>query len=178
MVNHRFIFVFLLILNQLENALAQMPPAQTDSVAAKMSLLPLKEGEWSGRGWIRMGKEKHEFDQHEKISLLLDGTVLMIEGTGTENGKVIHKALAVLSYNPASKNYSFRTFKDGYTADATCALGADGVFTWLMENPRGTTRYRSKLVNGQWSETGDFSPDKGKTWHPFFEMTLSKKADK
>lgn len=154
---------------------AQMPKPQTDSVAAKLALLPIKPGEWVGKGWIKMGPEKHEFEQHEKITSFLEGSVLMIEGTGTQNGETIHKAMAVLSYDVATSAYKFRSFKDGYMTDADCGLNADGSFYWTMKNPRGIVRYVISLKDEKWIETGSFSFDNGENWMPFFEMTLTKK---
>jgi len=157
------------------NVKAQMPKPQTDSVAAKLALLPIQAGEWVGRGWIKMGPEKHEFEQHEKITTYLDGSVLQIEGTGTQDGKVIHKAMAIVSYDVASGQYKFRSFKDGYILDAECGLNPDGSFYWNMKNPRGLIQYIIRLKDGKWQETGSFSFDNGQNWMPFFEMTLTKK---
>ena len=49
----------------------------------------------------------------------------------------------------------------------------NGVVTWGFETPNGQVRYSFRqTAEGAWHETGEFSPDKGATWIPFFEMSL------
>ncbi len=154
---------------------AQMPPSKTKEVAAKVALLPIQPGEWIGKGYYQFGPNRQEVDQYEKISSVLDGSVLLIEGIGRQNGEVRHHAVGTLSYDPFAQKYMLRTFKDGYTVDADAELKEDGSFIWSMKNPRGITRYTVRLIDGTWLETGDFSADEGKTWSPFLEMKLQKK---
>ena len=59
--------------------------------------------------------------------------------------------------------------------DAETELKADGSFVWSMQNPRGTTRYIVRMVDGTWIETGEITMDGGKTWTAFLEMKLQKK---
>ncbi|MBK7873378.1 MAG: DUF1579 family protein [Saprospiraceae bacterium] len=154
---------------------AQMPPSKIAEVVAKVEALPIKPGEWAGKAWMQMGNERQEVDQYERITLLLDGAVILIEGTGKQGDQVVHHAVATLSYDPIKQAYQFQSFKDGYITSADCKLHEDGKFEWSMENPRGVTRYTIWLENGKWKETGAFSGDGGNTWYPFFEMELSKK---
>ncbi len=168
------LFLLFIILSTL-HLHAQMPPSKTKEVAAKMALLPIQAGEWTGTGVQQFGPNRYEVDQYEKITPMLDGTVLLIEGIGKDKGAVRHHAVATLSYDPTTQKYLFRSFKDGYVVDAETELKADGSFVWLMQNPRGTTRYIVRMVDGTWIETGEFTMDGGKTWTAFFDMKLQKK---
>ncbi|MFN7115745.1 MAG: hypothetical protein ACK4TA_03045 [Saprospiraceae bacterium] len=153
-------------------AMAQMPPSKSKEVAAKIAMIPIKAGEWTGKAYIQAGKEKIEVNQWEKITYLLDSTVILIEGIGTSEGVMGHHAVAILGYDPFQQKYLFRSFKDGYVTDADCKLHADGKFEWLIKSPQRLTRYTIWLENKQWHETGEFSLDSGKTWQSFFEMKL------
>jgi len=167
--------LFLLALLVTNTLFAQMPPSKTKEVAAKLALLPIKEGEWTGIGVQQFGPNRYEVDQYEKITPMLEGTVFLIEGIGKDKGAIRHHALATLSYDPATQKYLLRTFKDGYVVDAETELRADGSFVWSMQNARGTTRYIVRIVDGAWIETGEISMDGGKTWMGFLDMKLQKK---
>lgn len=170
-------FCFLLLLTLLINntLFAQMPPSKTKEVAAKLALLPIKEGEWTGIGVQQFGPNRYEVDQYEKITPMLDGSVLLIEGIGKHEGVLRHHALATLSYNPVTQKYVMRSFKDGYMVDAETELKEDGSFVWSMQNGPVTSRFTVRLTNDTWLETGEFSMDAGKTWTPMLEMKLQKK---
>lgn len=154
---------------------AQMPPSKTAEVASKVAALPIKPGEWTGKAYYQIGNERQEVDQYERITPLLDGTVILIEGIGKQGDKVVHHAVATLSYDPVKQAYHFQSFKDGYITPAECKLHADGKFEWSMKNPRGVTRYTVWLEDDKWMETGAFSADGGKNWYSFFEMELKRK---
>lgn len=170
-----FCFLLLLTFFSTNTLFAQMPPSKTKEVAAKLALLPIKEGEWTGIGVQQFGPNRYEVDQYEKITPMLDGSVFLIEGIGKDKGVIRHHALATLSYDPATQKYLLRTFKDGYVVDAETELKEDGSFIWSMQNSRGTTRYTVRMVEGNWLEKGEISMDGGKTWTAFLDMKLQKK---
>ncbi|HET9481169.1 MAG TPA: hypothetical protein VFP98_05380, partial [Candidatus Polarisedimenticolia bacterium] len=65
---------------------------------------------------------------------------------------------------------TYRAGENGVDAEASYEAG---VFTWGFDAPTGQVRFRIRRTEeGEWHETGEFSPDQGTTWHPFFEMTL------
>ena len=121
--------------------------------------------------------EPRKFHETESVTPKLDGLLLEIEGLGTGNaGKVVHSALAILSFDGQAKQYRFRAY-DGMghftDADADCK---DGAMIWSMAMGPRTMRYTIKLnQKGQWFEIGEMSAD-GK-WQRFFEMTLDKVGD-
>ena len=81
--------------------------------------------------------EPSKFHETESVTPKLDGLVLEIEGLGTgDGGKVVHRALAILSFDERAKQYRFRAY-DGMghftDADADCKGNA---MTWSMTGRR------------------------------------------
>lgn len=127
-------------------------------------------GNWKGKGWI-MGKNgKSEFDQTEKIEFKLDSTAILIEGKGISNDKVVHNALAILTYNKSKDNYSFRSYlQSGMNAEFKAEI-IDNKLYWY---PNENVRYIIWLnENDQWYEKGEYK--KEGNWNQFFEMTLDR----
>ena len=150
--------------------------------ADEMKKLDFLVGEWKGDASIQMGPGKPEQAlQFERVQSKQGGKVLLVEGTGKRKledgsaGEVVHDALAVMSWDEATKKYRFDawTERSGYV-EAWMEVG-DQKVTWGFDTPQGgKVRYTIVLNDkGQWHETGGFSRD-GNTWMPFFEMTLTK----
>lgn len=141
-----------------------------------MNKLYFMIGTWEGTGWYQMGQDERDvFNIHETITEKLDGLLLLIEGHGTSNGQTVHKALAVISWDPDKKQYNFESHTyDGRSAKATATLEAN-IFTWGFDVPgRGSIRYVINISDDdEWIEKGSYSPD-GETWYPFMGMTLKR----
>ncbi len=146
--------------------------------ADEMRRLDFLAGEWKGEAWAQMGPEKKEHIlQHERVQPKLGGQVLLVEGLGkSPEGKVVHDALAVISWNEEKKTYRFATWVAGRPeGETTLDLIGPNTAVWAMETPRGRMRYTIRLIEkGEWNEIGEFSRDDGATWLKFFEMTLTK----
>jgi hypothetical protein len=145
---------------------------ETDKEAQKaISQLEFIVGDWAGTGWM-MGRDgqKHTFDQTEKIKFKLDSTAVLIEGLGKSYGEIIHNALAIVTYNKAEENFTFRSYlSNGRGGDFKAEL-MDRQFYWY---PNENMRYIIYLNDkGQWYETGEMK--RGNEWFQFFEMTLDK----
>jgi hypothetical protein len=163
------ILTILLTLSTLTLSFSQN--SETDSISqAKIKELKFMVGNWKGNGWMMGRNGKSEFDQTEKIKFKLDSTAILIEGEGKSNGRVIHSALAILTYNKGEDNYSFRSYlPSGQSAEFKAEL-IDGKLHWY---PRENTRYVTWLNDkGQWCEKGEFMREGN--WSQFFEMTLKK----
>jgi hypothetical protein len=134
-------------------------------------------GEWEGGGSIAMGPgPRQTFSQTERIQLKHDGTLLLIEGHGksTANGQTVHDALAVVTFDPASGQYKFRSFAAvGRFADTTATVNGN-TMVWGMTFGPMKVRYTITVENGVWREIGERSSD-DRTWVPFFEMTVKRK---
>lgn len=146
---------------------------------AMQALEPLV-GHWEGEGWMRMGPgEPNRFHSEETVESRLDGRVLIVEGLhrsggeGDEEGRVVHHALAVISHDPESGGYRFRShLADGRGGDFDARM-EDGAFVWGTATPRGHIRYTIRIDGDRWEEVGERSPD-GETWQEFFGMSLTR----
>ncbi|MGO9012467.1 MAG: hypothetical protein ACLQPN_20420 [Bryobacteraceae bacterium] len=154
---------------------AQIPSTAPEQIGAMKSCSFLA-GQWAGEGWMSFGPGKPStFHETESVAPKLDGLVLEIQGLGTgDAGKVVHSALAILSFDGQTKQYHFRAY-DGtghfVDADASCK---DGAIIWTLPMGPRQMRYTIRLnQKGQWFEVGEMSGDSQK-WQKFFEMTLSK----
>ncbi len=178
-------FVFGLLLSTLFlmtsfPAFAQKPETPNPEVMNKLAFLV---GNWQGEGSIMMGPgQKRTFTGTETVSMKLDGTILVIEGfhksPATADGpeRVIHNALAVVSFDRASGKYKFQSYlSDGRATGAEASVPEKDTFVWSMTDARGgTSRFTIKLdEKGDWVEIGEYSMD-GKAWRGFFEMRMKK----
>lgn len=167
----RQLFYFLL-LNALfsMNITGQIP--ETDLFAQReISKLSFLVGDWKGTGWMMIQDgTRHSFDQYEKIQLKLDGTALLIEGTGYADGKLIHDALAIVTYNKETYHFDFSSFLFSGKQGKFKAELIDDKLHWY---PAEFIRYIIYLnEKGQWYETGEMK--RGNDWIQFMEMTLDK----
>ncbi|XCF05539.1 hypothetical protein ABI125_12490 [Tamlana crocina] len=137
----------------------------------KIKELSFMEGNWKGTGWMMNRNGKSEFSQTEEVQFKLDSTAILIEGKGISNGKVIHNALAILTYDKNKEHYSFRSYlPSGMTAEFKAEI-IDNKLYWY---PNENVRYIVWLnENKQWYEIGEYK--RGEKWNKFFEMTLDKK---
>lgn len=137
----------------------------------EVSKLAFIVDDWKGNGWM-MGQDgqKHSFSQTENISFKLDSTAILIQGHGMNDGKVIHNAMAIITYNKAENHYNFHSYLANGREDSFKAELIDKKLYWYpMPNMRYIIFINEK---GQWYETGEMQ--RGEQWFQFFEMTLDK----
>lgn len=143
---------------------------ELDKVSVEMlKKLDFITGKWSGNGWM-IGQDgiKREFSQTENIQYKIDGTALLIEGEGKSQGKTVHSAMAIVTYNKEKEAYDFRSYL--FTGSSTLFTGEfiNAKFYWYpSENSRFIIGLNEK---GQWYETGEMK--RNGDWFQFFEMTL------
>jgi len=145
---------------------------KTDSISkAKISKLAFIVGKWEGSGWMmRAESGKSTFNQTENIQFKLDSTAILIEGRGMVDGKTVHDAMAILTYDEKEGKFSFRSFLSNGSNSAFPADLIDNRFYWY---PNDDVRYIIWLnQNGKWQETGEFKKDG--QWNQFFEMVLNR----
>ncbi|NMM50497.1 hypothetical protein [Marinigracilibium pacificum] len=145
---------------------------ETDTESkTEVSKLHFMAGKWKGEGWMYTpDRQKMTFKQTENIQFKLDSTTLLIEGLGMNEGKIVHNAMAIVSYDKEQNLYSFRSYlQNGRKGEFKGEL-IDGKFYWY---PNDNMRYIIALNDqGQWYETGEYKREND--WFQFFEMTLNK----
>ena len=153
------------------------PAMLLDAQRKAMGALAFMDGVWRGPAWtLRPAGEKHTITQTERIGPFLDGAVKVIEGRGYEaDGTVGFNALGIISYDPAKKGYSMRSYAMGQAGDFPLTLTADG-YSWEIPAGPMTIRYAAVIKDGTWREVGDrIMP--GKEPVRFFEMNLTRVGD-
>jgi hypothetical protein len=156
-------------------AFGQDNKASVEAQRAEMKKLDAMLGKWQGAGWIQQGKERETFTGTENVQRKIDGLAILVEGRFVDKKDVvIHETLGVFSYNQASKDYDFNTFLHSGRKGQYTMKQNDTGWQWGFSFPGGVIRYNIKLTADTWHEAGDISMDEGKTWRPFFEMTLKK----
>jgi hypothetical protein len=161
-------------------AIAQAPPDPKVLIAAQrdgMAPLAYMNGVWRGPATTTLPSgEVHNITQTERIGPFLDGSVKVIEGRGYEpDGRVGFNAFGVISYDPATKKYTMRSYAQGYQGDFVITPTADG-YTWEIPAGPMTIRYTAVIKDGKWREVGDrIMP--GRPPVRFFEMNLVRVGD-
>lgn len=164
-----FIILALVFLASMANGQSSETDLAAQTAVKKLNFLI---GEWKGTGWM-MGQDrvKRTFEQTEKVQLKLDSTAILVEGLGKSDGKVVHDALAVITYAGKSGQYDFQSFLPSGQKGTFKSELKEGVFYWY---PTDFIRYIIQINDkGQWFEIGEFN--QGDNWYPFFEMTLDRK---
>jgi hypothetical protein len=139
--------------------------------------LAVMDGVWRGPAWtVLPSGEKHSITQTERIGPFLDGTVKVIEGRGySPDGSVGFNALGIISYDPATKAYNFRSYAQGRSGDFVLRPNADG-YVWKIPAGPMTIRYTAVIKDGTWREIGErIAP--GAQPVQFFEMNLRRVSD-
>ena len=161
-------------------AAAQDSPDPTAAIAAQtsaMAALQSMNGAWRGPAWTLLPDgSRREFTQTERIGPFLDGSLKVIEGRGHDDaGRVVFNAFGIVSYDPAAKSYSMRSYAQGRAGDFTIVPTADG-YRWEIPAGPMTIRYVASIKDGTLHEVGDrILP--GKDSVRFFEMTLRRVGD-
>jgi hypothetical protein len=140
-----------------------------------MKNLAFLVGTWTGDATTARGDQKIKVKQTEEVSYKLDGLVLLIEGTGRnpENGEVMFRALATVSYDDVAGVYHFRAYNDGSYLDAELKVPNRG-FEWGYKAGPAQIAFVMKLNDtGDWVETGDVTVGNTPAQR-FFDMTVRK----
>ena len=140
-----------------------------------MKKLAFLVGTWTGDATTARSNQTFNVKQTEQVSYKLDGLVLLIEGTGRnpENGEVMFRALATVSYDDATGVYHFRAYNDGSYLDTELKVPDRG-FEWGYKAGSAQIAFVMKLNDfGDWVETGDVTAGSTPAQR-FFDMTVVK----
>jgi hypothetical protein len=144
----------------------------------QMKKLAIWTGRWTGTSTSQMQGKTESGTVEESIEWKVDGQALLINGLGkNKEGKIVHEALGVLSFDSKDNKYRLRTWlRDGRNADAWFLVLAENSFQWGFDVPTGKIRYNIQLTQTTWVESGEYSSD-GTQWFPFFQMQLARQSD-
>jgi len=175
----RILLVIVCIFLTVSFAFAQ-GESSTEPQRAEMKKLEQMIGQWKGTGWMQQGAKRETFAGTENVQKKLNGLALLVEGRftskipPTNEEKVIHETLAVLSYDVKKKGYRFSTYLANGNAGEQELKLVEGGWQWGLEFPGGSIRYITKMSENIWFEIGEITQDGGKTWRKFFEMELQR----
>lgn len=161
-------------------ALAQQPDPAPVIAAQKAAMAPLSlmDGVWRGTAWqIEPSGKRIDLTQTERVGPFLDGTLKVVEGRGyLPDGSIGFNAFAIVSYDPAKKTYTMRSYTGGRHGDFPFEARDDG-FTWSIPlGPKAMVRYTATIKDGTWVEIGDLLAE-GQPPRKFFEMRLKRISD-
>jgi hypothetical protein len=136
-------------------------------------------GEWEGSSWMLTPQgSREESTVQEKLQWKLDGTMILIEGLGkNREGRTVHNALGLLTYDVRTKQYTMRSYlSDGRITEARFEILGKDTFRWSYPFTQGGRtmwiRYTLTFTDGnRWNEVGEYSANE-KDWTKFFEMNL------
>jgi hypothetical protein len=112
--------------------------------------------------------------QVETIQPKVDGTVLMIEGQGSMDGRIVHDAFAIVTWDPIAKTHKVSSYLANGRSVVADAKAGDGLLEWGFDTPQGSMRYViERTEDGGWLETGYRNRPGGKPMK-FLEMKLEK----
>jgi hypothetical protein len=102
--------------------------------------------------------------------------VKLIEGRGYDaRDSVTFNAFAVVSYDPAKRTHTMRSYAMGRSGDFAFAP-TDSGFIWTIPAGPMTIRYTAVVRGGKWREIGErLAP--GENPVQFFEMNLVRVGD-
>jgi hypothetical protein len=150
-------------------------PQDVPGQVAALNKLNFMVGHWRGSGWIiGAGGVRQNFDQTEKVTKKVQGTVLTVDGEGTDPAdpsRVVDSALAVVNYNDTTQQYRWEAFSQGFVTETAPVVG-DHTFQWSLVETGVTIRYSLTFTSTTWHEIGEVTTDGGQTWHQNFQMDL------
>jgi hypothetical protein len=165
------IFFFLLLVCVSANPTNGQSPDLSKESMKKLAMWP---GRWTGTSTSQMQGKTESATVEEIIEWKVDGHALLVNGLGKKEGKVVHEALGVLSFDTKENRYRFRSWlRDGRNADTWFQALGDNKFQWGFDVPTGKIRYNIQLTQTTWVESGEYSAD-GTQWFPFFQMQLTR----
>ena len=152
---------------------AALLAAQADA----LKTFAMLDGAWRGPATVMQPDgSRFAFTQTERIGPFLGGTVRVIEGRGyDDNGAVRFNALGIVSFDPASKSYTFHAQAQGHVGDFAFVPTGDG-YRWEIAIGPATIRYVATVKDGELHEVGERIVP-GREPLQIFEMRLKRVGD-
>jgi hypothetical protein len=132
------------------------PEAMVTAQREAMRALSFMDGAWRGTAWVLEAGGRQRLVQTERVGLLLGGAVRLVEGRGYgSDGSTRFNALGIISFNPATRNYSIRAYAMGHSGDFPLRLLPNGYVWEAPAGPGATVRYTATFDGGVWHEVGE-----------------------
>lgn len=149
------------------------PNAAADSARARLAPLKWMIGEWTGPATGTNGGQSFAVMQHESVKEAASGTVLMIQGRGSMDGRTVFEAAGLISFDMASQQFKWiSSGGTGYLGISEAQVKGDTLIWFTPSGGGSRTRYTIwKSAKGEWREIGEMSRD-NQQWTRTFEMTL------
>lgn len=146
------------------------PAARLAAQREAMKALAFMDGAWRGRA--QTDRMPAGFVHTERSGSLLDGTVRLIEGRSyDEKGATRFNAFAVISYDPARRAFTMRSYAMGFAGDFPLTVRPDG-YSWTQPaGPGASIRYTATVKGDEWRETGERVVN-GRAPEKVFEMRV------
>ncbi|MBI5256535.1 MAG: DUF1579 domain-containing protein [Burkholderiales bacterium] len=141
---------------------------------AAMEPMAQFDGLWRGTAKVLTPDRRQvELVQTERVGPMLGGAIRVIEGRGHgADGDLQFNAFAVMSYDPAAKTYSLKSWAEGREGSFPVELRPDG-FIWSIKAGPATIRYTATVKDGVWTEIGERLME-GQPPMRIFEMSVRK----
>ena len=158
--------------------LVHAQPATALADSARLRLAPLKwlVGEWEGPATGTNGGRSFTVQQHETVIDAANGTVLLIQGRGTMDGRTVFEAAGLVSFDMGSRTFKWvSSGGTGFLGSSEAQVKGDTLIWFTPSGPKSRTRYTIwQSAKGEWRETGETSEDNA-NWIKTFDMTLNRK---
>lgn len=147
----------------------------TGTTAHVDSPLSFMFGEWVGTasGFAPDGTP-YTVTQTERVGPMLDGDVVVIEGTGyRENGETAFSAFAVVSQSGPNGGWEMRSYANGRAGTFPFEPRENG-FVWSTPaGPNARMRYSATFDGDRWSQVGEYVVE-AQPPRQVFEMNLAR----
>lgn len=156
---------------------AQGPPPSSPEAREEMQAFAAMVGEWEGEAWSEMRPGAREVvTQRESVEWTAGGEALLVRGSGSVDGRVVHEAVGMIFWDARAGRYTMWAYRAGSGATQQEVRLEGDARVWGFTTPGGEIRFTQRIdAEGRWVETGERSADGGATWQPFLGMTLTKK---
>lgn len=162
--------LFFMILMSFSLISIAQAPDYSEAVGEKMSPFTSWLGKWVGVGTMQTQQGPSSTTVEEIIEMKLGGTAILINGLGkvnanTENERVVHNALGILSYNIQEQRYTFHSWLGtGVSSEAWFEIVDTNRYQWGLDTPQQKIRYTITL------DASKGTP--GVKWENFHAMDL------
>lgn len=153
-------------------------PAMIAAEQAAIAKLDWMNGTWRGPATTQLPSGPHSVTQTERVGNFLGGTVKVVEGRGfNADGSVGFNAFGVISYDPQSKTYAFRSYAQGRAGTFSITPLPEGQgYVWEIPAGPMTIRYTARIEGGKWHEVGERVMP-GQPAVKMFDMVLTRTGD-